>query len=95
VVRLVPVAQALEDLDGVAERRLGDLDRLEAALEGGVLLQVLAVLVQGGRTDRLQLARASIGLRIGGVDRALGRPAPTRVCSSSMNKMMSPRVRSP
>ncbi len=33
VVRLVPVAQALEDLDGVGQVRLGHLDRLEAALE--------------------------------------------------------------
>src|SRR3712207_7630119 len=39
VVRLVAVAQALEDLDRVGERRLAHLDRLEAALEGGVLLQ--------------------------------------------------------
>ena len=38
VVRLVAVAQALQDLDGVRHRRLLDLDGLEAALEGGVLL---------------------------------------------------------
>jgi hypothetical protein len=56
VVGLVAVAQALEDLDGVRERRLGDLDRLEAALERGVLLDVLAVLVEGRRADGLQLA---------------------------------------
>ena len=46
VVGLVPVAEALEDLDRVGQRRLVDLDRLEAALEGGVLLDVLAVLVE-------------------------------------------------
>ena len=46
VVRLVLVADALQDLDRVGERRLVDLDRLEAALEGGVLLDVLAVLVE-------------------------------------------------
>ncbi len=56
VVRLVAVAQALQDLDGVAEGRLVDLDRLETALQGGVLLQVLAVLVEGGGADGLQLA---------------------------------------
>ena len=56
VVRLVAVAQALEDLDRVRDRRLGDLDRLEAALQRGVLLEVLAVLVERGRTDGLQLA---------------------------------------
>ncbi len=39
-----------------AKRRLGDLDRLEAPLECGVLLEVLAVLVERRRTDGLQLA---------------------------------------
>ena len=56
VVGLVAVAQALEDLDRVGDRRLLDLDRLEAALEGGVLLEVLAVLVERGGADGLQLA---------------------------------------
>ena len=56
VVRLVAVAQALEHLDRVGDRRLGDLDRLEAALERGVLLEVLAVFVEGRRADGLQLA---------------------------------------
>src|SRR6478752_6480566 len=56
VVRLVAVAQALQDVDGVRKARLGDLDRLEAALERGILLEVLAVLVERGRADRLQLA---------------------------------------
>ena len=56
VVRLVAVAQTLEDLDGVAQRRLLDLDRLEAALERGVLLEVLAVFVERGGADGLQLA---------------------------------------
>ena len=56
VVGLVLVAEALEDLDRVGERRLVDLDRLEAAFEGGVLLDVLAVLVERGGADRLQLA---------------------------------------
>ena len=46
VVRLVLVADALQDLDRVGERRLVDLHRLEAALERGVLLEVLAVLVE-------------------------------------------------
>ena len=74
VVRLVAVAQALEHLDGVRDRRLGDLDRLEAALERGVLLEVLAVLVEGGRADGLQLAAGQHRLEdAGGVDRALGR----------------------
>src|SRR5205823_10785710 len=59
--------------DGVAERGLLDLDGLEAALEGGVLLEVLAVLVEGGGTDRLQLTPGQHGLEdAGGVDGALG-----------------------
>src|SRR5690606_28101647 len=73
VVRLVPVAQTLEDLDRVRERRLRDLDRLEAALERGVLLDVLAVLVQRRRTDGLQLAAGQLRLEDAGrVDRTLG-----------------------
>ena len=73
VVRLVAVAQTLEDLDGVLDRRLADLHRLEPALECGVLLDVLAVLVEGGGTDGLQLTAGQLGLEDrGGVDRALG-----------------------
>ena len=72
VVRLVAVAQALEDLDGVLQRRLADLDGLEAALESGVLLQVLAVLVERGGADGLQLTAGQHRLEdAGGVDRAL------------------------
>lgn len=73
VVGLVAVAQTLEDLDGVRQRRLRDLDGLEAALEGRVLLQVLAVLVERRRTDRLELASRQHGLEDAcRVDRALG-----------------------
>ena len=74
VVRLVAVAEALEDLDRVRDRRLLDLDRLEAALERGVLLEVLAVLVERRRADGLQLAAGEHRLQDAcGVDRALGR----------------------
>ena len=73
VVRLVAVAQALEDLDGVGHGGLLHLDRLEAALEGRVLLEVLAVLVERGGTDGLQLAAGQHRLEdAGGVDGALG-----------------------
>ena len=73
VVRLVAVAQALQDVDGHRDRRLLDLDGLEAALERGVLLDVLAVLVDGGRADGLQLAAGQHRLEDrGGVDGALG-----------------------
>src|SRR5690606_12937049 len=77
VVRLVAVAQALEDLDRVREGRLGDLDRLEAALQCRVLLDVLAVLVERRRADRLQLAAREHRLEDArGVDRALGGTRP-------------------
>src|SRR5699024_7767958 len=67
--------QALEDLHGVGHRGLIDLDRLEAPLEGGVLLDVLAVLLERGRPDGLQLTAGEHGLEDArGVYRALGRP---------------------
>ncbi len=83
VERLVLVAQPLEDIDGVRKRRLVHLHGLEAALERGILLEVLAVLVEGRRTDGLQLAPGEQRLKDArGVDRALGgRPHP-RGCGS-------------
>ncbi len=74
VVGLVLVADALQDLDRVGERRLVDLHRLEPALEGGVLLDVLAVLVERGGADGLQLAASEHRLEDRrGVDGTLGR----------------------
>ena len=72
MVGLVAVAQALEDLHALLERRLVHRDLLEAALQGRVPLEVLAVLVQGRRADRLQLAAGQGRLEDrSGVDRAL------------------------
>ena len=54
---------------------VGSLDqhRLEAALERGILLDVLAVLVERGRADRVQLAARQHRLQhVRRVDRALG-----------------------
>jgi hypothetical protein len=77
VVALVAVAQALQDVDRVGQRRFLDLDRLEPALERGVLFQVLAVLVEGRRADRLQLASREHRLEDRRrVDRALGGTRP-------------------
>ena len=56
VVLLVALADPHEDLDGLLERRLLDHHRLEAALEGRVALDVLAVLVERRRADALELA---------------------------------------
>src|SRR6476620_9368813 len=71
---LVAVAQPAQDLHGVVDGRLLDLDLLEAALQRRVALQVLAVLVEGRGADRLQLATGQRRLQDRGrVDRALGR----------------------
>ena len=73
MVRLVAVAQAAQDLHGVVDRRLLDADLLEAPLECCVALEVLAVLVERRRADRLQLAARQCGLEDRRcVDRALG-----------------------
>ena len=74
VVRLVAVAQALEDVDGEGHGGLLHLDRLEAPLESGVLLEVLAVLVDRRSAHRLELAAGQHRLEDGGgVDGAFGR----------------------
>ena len=56
VVHLVAVLQAAQDADGVLHRRLADEHLLEATLECGVLLDVLAVLVESGGADHPQFA---------------------------------------
>ena len=54
-------------------RGLFDHDRLETPLEGRVTLDVLAVLVERGRTDALELAPRQRRLEdVRGIDRALG-----------------------
>ena len=56
------------------DRRLADEDRLEAPLQRGVLLDVLAVLVERRRADGAQLAARQHRLeQVRGVDRALRR----------------------
>ena len=74
VVRLVAVAQSLEDVDGERHGGLLHLDRLEAPLEGGILLEVLAVLVDGGGTDGLELTAGQHRLQDRSrIDRTFGR----------------------
>ena len=74
VVLLVALADAHQDVDGLLERGLLDHDRLEAALEGRVALDVLAVLVERGRADALELAAGQRRLEdVGRIDGALGR----------------------
>ena len=70
---LVPLFQAAQDGDGVFHGRLIHLNRLEAALQSGVFLDILAVLVQRGRADAVQLAAGQHGFQqIAGVHCAVG-----------------------
>ena len=74
VVGLVAVAEAAQDLLGLLLAGLVHVDLLEAPLERRVALEVLAVLVERGRADGLQLAAREGRLEDRGrVDRALGR----------------------
>ena len=66
VMRLVAITQALEDLNGVRHRRFTHLDGLEPTLQRGVLLDVLAVLIERGRADGLQLPARQFRLEDGG-----------------------------
>ena len=72
---LVAILHAAQDLDRLALGRRIDLDRLEAALERAVLLDVLPVLGRRGRADAADLAARERRLEdVGGVERAFGRP---------------------
>ena len=74
MVHLVALLEPAQDGDGVLDARLADVHRLEAPLEGGVLLDVLAVLVERGGADHAQLAARQHRLdHVAGVHRALGR----------------------
>jgi hypothetical protein len=73
MVVLVIMLDALEDLDGVRDGGLVHRDGLEAALQSGVLFDVLAVFAEGGGADDLDLAPGQGGLEdVGGVHAALG-----------------------
>ena len=73
VVDLVPLPEAAQDADGVLDGRLADGDRLEPSLERGVLFDVLAILVECRRTDRVELATRQHGLQhVRRIDRTFG-----------------------
>ena len=71
---LVPLLEPAEDGDGVLHRRLGHEDRLKTAFQGGVLLHILLVFVEGRRPDGLELSPGQGGLEnVGGVHGPLRR----------------------
>ena len=77
MVGLVLRAEALDDLDGLRHRWGPHDDGLETPLERPVLLDVLAVLVERGGADALDLAPGEGGLQhVRGVDRPLGGARP-------------------
>ena len=73
VVDLVALLEPAQDRDRVVDRRLAHVHLLEPPLERGVLLDVLAVLVERRRADHAQLAARQHRLdHVAGVDRTLG-----------------------
>ena len=73
MIHLIALLQAAEDGDGVLHRGLIDHNGLEPALQGSVLFDILAVLVQGSRADAVQLTTGQHGLeQVARVHGALG-----------------------
>ena len=74
VVHFVALLQTTQNGDGVLHRWLGHGHHLEAALERGILLDVLAVFVHRGGADAVQLSARQRRLdHVGGIERAFGR----------------------
>ena len=72
---LEALAQSAQDGDGVLDRGFVDQHGLEASLQGGVLLDVLAVLVQRGGADHVELAPGQHRLEhVAGVHGPFGGP---------------------
>ena len=77
MVDLVALFEPTEDCDGVLDRGRRHEDLLKAALEGGVLFDVLAIFVEGGRTDHPELASGQHRLdHVAGVHGPFGRAGP-------------------
>ena len=73
VVNFITLLESAQDGDGVLHRRLIDLYGLEAALERGVLFDILAVFVERRRADAVQLAAGEHRLEeVAGVHAAFG-----------------------
>ena len=77
VMGLVAGAERPQHLNGGIQVRLLNEDRLEPALQGGVLLDVLAVLVDGGRSYALEFPAGQRRLqKVAGVQATLRRSRP-------------------
>ncbi len=73
MVLLVAVLEAAEDGDGVFDAWLVDEHRLETPGQRGVLLHVLAILIERGGADAVQLAARQRRLQdVGGIHRPFG-----------------------
>src|SRR5450432_3216561 len=73
VMHLVAFLEAAKDGDGVGNGGLAHEYGLEAALEGGIFLDVLLVFVQGGGTDGAKFAACQGRFEhVGSVHRAFG-----------------------
>ena len=62
VVDFVAFLEPAQDRDSVFDAWLADHDRLEAALEGGVLFDVFAVFIKRGGADGVEFAAGELGL---------------------------------
>src|SRR5207302_2903005 len=70
VVALVVRLEAAQNLDRILDRRLVDVDLLEAADEGPVLLEIVAIFLVGRRADAADDAAGQRRLQeVGGVHR--------------------------
>ena len=56
MVQFVFFLETAQDRDGVGDRRLGDEHRLEAAGQRGILFDMLAIFVERGRADAMEVA---------------------------------------
>ena len=95
VVLLVARREAAQDRDGVRDGRLAHEHRREAALERGVLLDVLAVLVVRRRADARELAAGERALSSFAASWGPSpvAPAPMSVWISSMKTTTRPAAR--
>jgi hypothetical protein len=75
--QLVPLLDSAQDGNGIVDARLPHHDRLEPPFERAILLDMLAVLVERGRSDAPELPTRQRRLEhVRGVLRAFGRAGP-------------------